>query len=95
MEIRPFRKIQRKVTNVIKVGDINIGGNFPIVVQSMTNTLTSDIKSTVNQINQLSEAGAEVVRVSCPDKESTLALTKIITTITRRYSWTSQRMRLA
>ncbi len=78
MEIRPFRKIQRKVTNVIKVGDINIGGNFPIVVQSMTNTLTSDIKSTVNQINQLSEAGAEVVRVSCPDKESTLALKKII-----------------
>ena len=78
MEIRPFRKIQRKVTNVIKVGNINIGGTSPIVVQSMTNTLTSDIKSTVNQINQLSDAGAEVVRVSCPDKESTLALKEIV-----------------
>ena len=78
MYIRPFRTIQRRVTNVIKVGNINIGGNFPIVVQSMTNTQTSDIKSTVHQINQLSEAGAEVVRVSCPDKESTSALKKIV-----------------
>ena len=58
MSIRPFRDIIRRKTKVIKVGDIKIGGDNPISVQSMTNTLTNDVKSTINQINQISEAGA-------------------------------------
>ena len=78
MTIRPFRDIKRKKTKVIKVGKISVGGDFPISVQSMTNTLTTDIKKTVKQINQLEEAGADIVRVSCPDKDSSLSLKKII-----------------
>ncbi len=78
MSIRPFRDIKRKKTKVINVGNLKIGGNNPISVQSMTNTLTKDAKSTIKQINQITEAGADVVRVSCPDEESTEALKKII-----------------
>ena len=78
MEIRPHRIIKRKVTREIKVGDVKVGGNSPITVQSMTNTLTTDIKATVNQINSLEEAGADIVRVSCPDEESTKSLKAII-----------------
>ena len=78
MSIRPFRDIKRKKTKKIKVGKIEVGGDAPISVQSMTNTLTSDIKATVNQINILAEAGADIVRVSCPDQDSSLALKKII-----------------
>tara|TARA_B100001989_G_scaffold252031_1_gene232856 strand:+ start:2762 stop:3847 length:1086 start_codon:yes stop_codon:yes gene_type:complete len=78
MEIRPHRIIKRKVTKEIKVGDVKVGGNSPITVQSMTNTLTTDIKATVNQINSLEEAGADIVRVSCPDKESTKSLKAIV-----------------
>ena len=78
MEIRPHRIIKRKTTKVIKVGNIKVGGNAPISVQSMTNTLTTDIKGTINQIHSLEEAGADIVRVSCPDKESTVALKRII-----------------
>ena len=81
MSIRPFRDIKRKKTKIISVGDIKIGGNSPITVQSMTNTLTTNIKDTINQINQLSDAGADIVRVSCPDKESSLALKKIVKNI--------------
>ena len=81
MSIRPFRDIIRRKTKVIKVGDIKIGGDNPISVQSMTNTLTTDIKSTINQINQISEAGADIVRVSCPDENSTKALKQIIKNI--------------
>ena len=81
MSIRPFRDIKRKKTKIISVGDIKIGGNSPITVQSMTNTLTTNIKNTINQINQLSDAGADIVRVSCPDKESSLALKKIVKNI--------------
>ncbi len=78
MEIRPHRIIKRKVTREIKVGDVKVGGNSPITVQSMTNTLTTDIKATVNQINSLEEAGADIVRVSCPDEESTKSLKAIV-----------------
>ena len=78
MEIRPHRIIKRKITKEIKVGKIKVGGNAPISVQSMTNTLTTDIKGTINQIKSLEEAGADIVRVSCPDEDSTKALKKII-----------------
>ncbi len=78
MEIRPHRIIKRKVTREIKVGNVKVGGNSPITVQSMTNTLTTDIKATVNQINSLEEAGADIVRVSCPDEESTKSLKSIV-----------------
>ena len=78
MEVRPHRIIRRKVTKEIKVGNVIVGGNAPISVQSMTNTLTTDIKATINQIVSLQDAGADIVRVSCPDKESTKALKDII-----------------
>jgi len=78
MSIRPFRDIKRKITKEINVGEVKIGGNNPISVQSMTNTLTKDIKKTVNQINQISAVGADIVRVSCPDEDSTKALKEII-----------------
>ncbi len=71
-------KISRKKTKVVSVGDIQIGGNNPISVQSMTNTLTTDVKSTIEQVRQLEEVGADIVRISCPDKESTAALSEII-----------------
>jgi (E)-4-hydroxy-3-methylbut-2-enyl-diphosphate synthase len=77
MSLRPFRDIHRKKTKVINVGDVKIGGNNPISVQSMTNTLTSDVQATIKQINDIHEEGADIVRVSCPDKESALALKKI------------------
>ena len=63
-------KIVRRKTRQIYVGDVPVGGDAPISVQSMTNTLTSDVGSTVAQINQLHEAGADIVRVSVPDQES-------------------------
>ena len=78
MSIRPFRDIKRKKTKKIKVGNIEVGGDAPISVQSMTNTLTTDVKATIKQINELAEAGADIVRVSCPDKESSLSLKKIL-----------------
>ena len=78
MSIRPFRDIIRKKTKKIKVGKVEIGGDAPISVQSMTNTLTTDVKSTINQINELEKAGADIVRVSCPDKASSLSLKQII-----------------
>ena len=78
MEIRPYRAINRKKTNKIKVGNIFVGGDAPITVQSMTNTLTTDIKSTIKQILSLEEAGADIVRVSCPDEASTKSLKEIV-----------------
>ena len=82
MEVRPHRVINRKITKEIKVGNVKVGGNAPISVQSMTNTLTTDIKGTINQIHLLEDAGADIVRVSCPDEESTKALKKIIKEVT-------------
>ena len=78
MEIRPHRIINRRKTKSIKLGKVVVGGNSPISVQSMTNTLTTNIKETINQINSLEEAGADIVRVSCPDEASTKALKDII-----------------
>ena len=78
MSIRPFRDIKRKKTKEINVGKVKVGGNNPITVQSMTNTLTTDIKSTINQINEIHNEGADIVRVSCPDESSTRALKEIV-----------------
>ena len=81
MSIRPFRDIKRKKTKVINVGDLKIGGDNPISVQSMTNTLTQDVPSTIKQINEIADAGADLVRISCPDQESTSALKKIVPSV--------------
>jgi len=81
MSIRPYRDIDRKKTKKIKVGKVEVGGNSLISVQSMTNTLTTNINETVIQIKELQEAGADIVRVSCPDQDSSLALKKIISQI--------------
>ena len=75
--LRLYQKIDRRKTRSIRVGNLKIGGNAPISVQTMTNTLTSDIKATVNQIRRVTKVGAEIVRVSVPDKESSLALKEI------------------
>ena len=77
MSLRPFRDIKRRKTKVINVGNVKIGGDNPISVQSMTNTLTTDVKATIKQINNITEEGADIVRVSCPDKDSTVALKEI------------------
>ena len=78
MQIRPHRIINRRKTKKISVGKIFIGGDSPISVQSMTNTITSDETSTINQVNQLKEVGADLVRISCPDQNSTKALKNIV-----------------
>ena len=78
MNIRPYRNIKRRKTRTINVGKIKVGGENPISVQSMTNTLTSDVKATINQIQEIQSEGADIVRVSCPDESSTKALKEII-----------------
>jgi len=78
MSIRPFRDIKRRKTKKIKVGKVEVGGDAPISVQSMTNTLTTDVESTIKQINELEKAGADIVRVSCPDQDSSLSLKRIL-----------------
>ena len=78
MNIRPFREIKRRKTKEINVGHVKVGGDNPISVQSMTNTLTKNVKETVKQIKQIEEVGADIVRVSCPDEDSTKALKDII-----------------
>ena len=78
MSIRPFRDIKRKKTRVINVGSVKVGGKHPISVQSMTNTLTTDINATIKQINKIEDEGADIVRVSCPDEKSSKALKEII-----------------
>jgi len=78
MSIRPFRDIKRRETREINVGKVKVGGGNPITVQSMTNTLTTDIKATIKQINEISSEGADIVRVSCPDEPSSKALKEII-----------------
>ena len=78
MSVRPFRDINRKKTRVINVGNVKIGGKNPISIQSMTNTLTTDIKATIKQINQIHNEGADLVRVSCPDEASSKALKEIV-----------------
>lgn len=78
MGIRPWRDIDRRVSRKIMVGQVPVGGDAPISVQSMTNTPTADAQATINQIKALEEAGADLVRVSCPDEESTAALPEIV-----------------
>ena len=77
MSYKEFRNIKRKKTKEINVGDVKIGGDNPITVQTMTNTLTTNVKETIKQINDCAEEGAELVRVSCPDEESTNSLKEI------------------
>src|SRR6185295_10115846 len=77
MSIRPYRHIIRRRSRKIRVGSVEVGGDAPITVQSMTNTLTADAAATIDQIRQLEEAGADIVRVSCPDEDSTAAFSKI------------------
>jgi (E)-4-hydroxy-3-methylbut-2-enyl-diphosphate synthase len=78
MSIRPYRDIVRRKARKIRVGAVEVGGDAPISVQSMTNTLTSDAKATIAQVKRLEDAGADIVRVSCPDEESTAALKTIV-----------------
>ena len=75
--LRPYQKINRRKTRVVNVGDVLIGGDNPITVQTMTNTLTSDVKATLNQIDRVIKTGADLVRVSVPDKDSSQALKEI------------------
>jgi len=75
--VRPWRAIQRRKSRKIRVGSVEVGGDAPITVQSMTNTLTADAAATIDQVRQLEEAGADIVRVSCPDEESTAAFKAI------------------
>ena len=77
MSVRPWRDIQRKKTRKISVGNVEVGGDSPISVQSMTNTITSDVKSTIKQIQEIQSEGADIVRVSCPDESSSKALKEI------------------
>ncbi len=76
--IRPWRSIQRRTSRKIWVGNVAVGGDAPITVQSMTNTDTRDAAATIAQIHALEAAGADIVRVSCPDEESSAALKQII-----------------
>ncbi|MBI1207174.1 MAG: flavodoxin-dependent (E)-4-hydroxy-3-methylbut-2-enyl-diphosphate synthase [Azospirillum sp.] len=78
MSVRPYRDIDRRKSRLIHVGRVPVGGDSPIAVQSMTNTLTHDVAATVAQIRAMEEAGADIVRVSCPDQESALALKQIV-----------------
>jgi (E)-4-hydroxy-3-methylbut-2-enyl-diphosphate synthase len=78
MSLRPYREIRRRRSRQIHVGAVPVGGDAPISVQSMTNTPTADAAATIEQIRQLEEAGADIVRVSCPDAESTAALKQIV-----------------
>lgn len=78
MSIRPYRDIERRRSRQIRVGTVAVGGDAPITVQTMTNTLTADAAATIAQIRQVAEAGADIVRVSCPDEDSTAALPEIV-----------------
>ncbi|MDJ0610200.1 MAG: flavodoxin-dependent (E)-4-hydroxy-3-methylbut-2-enyl-diphosphate synthase [Kiloniellales bacterium] len=82
MSVRPYRDIVRRKSRQIQVGKVAVGGDAPISVQSMTNTLTSDVAATIKQIRDLEIAGADIVRVSCPDEDSTAALKKIVPEVT-------------
>jgi (E)-4-hydroxy-3-methylbut-2-enyl-diphosphate synthase len=76
--LRPWRHIERRKSRQIMVGTVAVGGDAPVTVQTMTNTPTSDAAATIAQIRRCEEAGADIVRVSCPDKESTAALREIV-----------------
>ena len=76
--LRPWRDIARRECRQIMVGNVPVGGGAPISVQTMTNTLTSDAVATIDQIRRCEDAGADLIRVSCPDVERTAALGKIV-----------------
>ena len=76
--IRPWRNIERRKSRRIMVGDVPVGGDAPISVQTMTNTITTDVKATVEQVQRAAEAGADIVRVSVPDEDSSRALKEIV-----------------
>jgi (E)-4-hydroxy-3-methylbut-2-enyl-diphosphate synthase len=78
MSIRPYRDIVRRKSRQVMVGPVLVGGGAPITVQTMTNTLTADAEATIAQIRRCEEAGVDIIRVSCPDEESTRALHKIV-----------------
>ncbi len=78
MSYRPYQQIERRKSRQIHVGSVPVGGDAPITVQTMTNTLTTDVPGTVAQIRRAEEAGVDIVRVSCPDQESALALKDIV-----------------
>lgn len=78
MSIRPWRDITRRQSRQIMVGNVPVGGDAPVTVQTMTNTITADAKATIDQIRRCEDAGADIIRVSCPDVESTAALKEIV-----------------
>jgi len=78
MSVRPWRDITRRTSRQIMVGAVPVGGDAPVTVQTMTNTPTSDVRATVDQIRRCEEAGADIIRVSCPDVESTAGLKQIV-----------------
>ena len=78
MSVRPYRDIERRKSRKIMVGNVAVGGDAPITVQTMTNTLTSNPGATIDQIRLAEEAGVDIVRVSCPDADSTAALSEIV-----------------
>ena len=82
MSIRPFRDISRHPTRQIRVGPVAVGGDALISVQSMTNTATTDVKGTIAQVRELEQAGVDIVRISCPDEESSRALAEIVGAVT-------------
>ncbi|WP_298357185.1 flavodoxin-dependent (E)-4-hydroxy-3-methylbut-2-enyl-diphosphate synthase [uncultured Litoreibacter sp.] len=75
--IRPWRQIDRRKSRQIMVGNVPVGGDAPITVQTMTNTITTDVKATIEQVQACAEAGADIVRVSAPDEASARALKEI------------------
>lgn len=79
--VRPWRHIARRKSRQIMVGSVPVGGDAPITVQSMTNTLTHDVKATIAQVHALEEAGADIVRISCPDEASSAALKEIVSEV--------------
>jgi (E)-4-hydroxy-3-methylbut-2-enyl-diphosphate synthase len=78
MSLRAYRDIVRRRSRKIRVGSVEVGGDAPITVQSMTNTVTADIRGTIDQVRALEDAGADIVRVSCPDEDATKALKTIV-----------------
>src|SRR6476469_6027422 len=78
MSIRPYRDIVRRKSRQVMVGSVPVGDGAPITVQTMTNTLTADAEATIAQIRRCEEAGVDIIRVSCPDEESTRALHAIV-----------------
>ncbi|MDF1722780.1 MAG: flavodoxin-dependent (E)-4-hydroxy-3-methylbut-2-enyl-diphosphate synthase [Minwuia sp.] len=78
MSVRPYRDIYRRKSRQIRVGNVLVGGDAPISVQTMTNTVTSDVEGTIAQVRAAEDAGADIVRISCPDEDATKALRKIV-----------------